>query len=137
MRVRKIKTLWQPPENQRYRKRILLFSLLLSVALAIPLDTFAQGGLFTGGPVGGGYEYQGVFNNQGFGVTNGLFGYQGFRGTNAGVFNQGFGGFQGGITNQGFNETPLSSGLLVIILAGAGYAGMKRSKKQEVRNKKN
>jgi uncharacterized membrane protein len=53
--------------------------------------------------------------------------------TGSGITNQTYGsdadGF--GITNQTYGQdAPLGSGLLIMVLAGACYAGMKRNKKQ-------
>lgn len=98
----------------------------MSLALSVSFGTMAQnGGLFGGGSESKGYEE----------VGQGMLGY---RGTSQGTMsNQGFGGTQGGITNQGFSETPIGNGLLVLMMAGAGYAAFKRSKKTEVRRKKN
>ena len=45
-----------------------------------------------------------------------------------GVLNQGFGATNGGITNQTFGETPMGSGLLILLAAGAGYATLKKRK---------
>lgn len=132
----------QPPEIQRCRRHVLTFSLLLSIALAIPSDVIAQGGMFSNGSQSNSSENdcQGLFgfrgsttvglSNQGFGATNGLFGFQGFGGTDGDIDNQGFGGFQGGITNQGFGEeVPLNGGMLVLLMMAAGYASAKSKRK--------
>ena len=51
---------------------------------------------------------------------------------------QGFGATNGDITGQTFGEnTPLGSGLFVLLAAGAGYASMKSRKKQNKQNKQN
>ena len=94
------------------------------------------------GGTGGGLLNQGFGGNsgnvynQGFGGTSGGLFNQGFGGNSGGFYNQNFGGTQGGITNQGFGEeTPLGSGLFVLIAAGAGYASLKkRNKKQNKQN---
>ena len=51
---------------------------------------------------------------------------------------QGFGATNGDITGQTFGEnTPLGSGLFVLLAAGAGYASMKSRKKQNKQTKQN
>ena len=98
----------------------------MSLALSVSFGTMAQNrGFFDRGYESNDYEE----------VGQGMLGYRGtLQGT---MSNQGFGGTQGGITNQGFSEAPIGNGLLVLIMAGAGYAAFKRSKKTEVRRKKN
>ena len=112
--------------NRAYSKhktkaRWLLLALLLPLTAAAQQD--GSGGLFGRGNLRDGTETQGGILNQGFGGTQGN------------VTNQTFGGTQGGITNQTFGETPLGSGLLVMLAASAGYATIKSKKKKN--NKSN
>lgn len=154
MKTEKIKKRKQPPEKQQFQRFVLMFFSFM-VALAISYDAMAQGGL-----LGRGHECDeeessfqellhrngtsSIFSNQGFGGANGGVGNQGFGGANGGVGNQGFGGGngdignqgfganQGGITNQGFGEgAPLGSGLIVLMIAGVGYATIRRERKDE------
>ena len=100
--------------NRAYSKhktkaRWLLLALLLPLTAAAQQD--GSGGLFGRGNLRDGTEAQ------------------------CGILNQGFGGTQGGVTNQTFGETPLGSGLLVMLAASAGYATIKSKKKKN--NKSN
>jgi hypothetical protein len=81
----------------------------------------------------------GQYNEHKFGIQpwgqSSMLGREGGSGNTYGISNQTYGssadGF--GITNQtyGQNESaPLGSGLLIMAVAGACYAGMKRNKKQ-------
>ena len=109
------------------KTKVALLALAIGLGQLLPSPIMAQqdgsGGLFGRGNLRDGIEAQGGILNQGFGGTQG------------GVTNQTFGGTQGGITNQTFGETPLGSGLLVMLAAGAGYATIKSKKKKN--NKSN
>ena len=103
----------------------------LLLALLLPLTMTAQNdgshGLFgRGGSRDGTGASVGIMS-QGFGATSGGLINQGFGFTQGGLDNQGFGGTQGGITNQTF-DAPLSSGLLFLLAACAGYATLKKRK---------
>lgn len=94
-----------------------LRTVAMMLALALPVGLLAQGGLFTRGDTNGqsgaankpmlfrNGEQTTVLSNQGFGNPNGS-----------------------DLTNQTFG-VPLGSGLLIMLLAGAGYSTMKSNKK--------
>lgn len=90
--------------------------------LALPISTLAQGGLFQRGeePEGVRSSEEALLTNQGFGNH--------INGNN--LTNNAFGNQVGGsnLTNQTFGA-PIGSGLLVMLIAGAGYAAMKTNKK--------
>ena len=84
--------------------------IAILLALSLPFSVLAQGGLFQRGE-----EPESIRNSGETLLTN-----------------QGFGNPIGGnnLTNQTFGEeTPLGSGLLFILMAGAGYAALKTNKK--------
>lgn len=118
------------------KKRKWKIVALLLATLLLPAVAKAQqsGGLLGYGPQpdygnrDGGLS-GGVFN-QGFGGTEGSLFNQGFGATQGGLDNQGFGGIESGITNQGFGETPVGSGLFVLLAAGAGYVAFKTKTKK-------
>lgn len=116
--------------------------MLMAVALALPIGASAQqegGGLFGRGQneynTPGEVSTSGVLN-QGFGSNGSMLHNQGFGGTGGGFGNQGFGGTNGGITNQGF-AVPVGCGLLVLVAVGAGYASIKKNKKNKKTNQQN
>ena len=101
----------------------------MALMLFLPQHLSAQeGGLFGFGKSSETTENAGVM---GRGATDG--GYN--------ITTQQFGSDENGgynITTQQFGqETPVGSGLAILVMAGAGYAACKRSKKQVVRSKKN
>ena len=124
----------------RKKSNHLVLALVVAAGLALPVEASAQGGVFGravsdesyygfGGqaliPNRDGVSATGAFTNQHFGNAIG--------GSN--VTNQNFGGIfvrPDNITNQTFG-TPLGSGALIMLAAGAGYATIKNRK----RNKKN
>lgn len=111
----------------RKRQKTAKFALLMAVALSLPIGASAQqegGGLFGRG--------QNEYNNPGEVSTSGVLN-QGFGSNGSTLFNQGFGGTNGGITNQGF-AVPIGSGLLVLMATGAGYASIKKNKKNKKSN---
>ena len=87
---------------------------------------FGRGGNRDGTGISGGVM------NQGFGATQSGLLNQGFGATDGNVTNQGFGATHGGITNQTF-DTPLGSGLFVLLAAGAGYATLMTKKRKSNR----
>lgn len=113
------------------KTKVKRLALAMIAGLLLPLSIAAQQddsrGLFGRG-IGSNYEIgaSGLLN-QGFGATSGTFTNQGFGFSQGDLDNQGFGGTQGGITNQTF-DVPLSSGLLFMLAAGAGYATLKKRK---------
>ena len=105
-----------------------MLSLCMTIAM-LPTGSYAQetekrgGGLLGLGPKTEG----GWFGDRG------LFGILDLD--EDGIYNQTYGSDQDGfgITNQTYGqneETPVGSGLLIMAVAGACYAGMKRNKKQ-------
>jgi len=90
--------------------------LAIVLALALPINILAQGGVFQRGTFDGNTEKStGLLRNDE--TTNTLT-------------NQGFGNPIDGsdLTNQTFGS-PIGSGLLVMLMAGAGYAALKKNKK--------
>ena len=90
--------------------------IAVMLALALPISVLAQGGIFQRGTSDGNTEKSmGLLRN---GET-----------TNT-LTNQGFGNPVDGsdLTNQTFGS-PIGSGLLVMLIAGAGYASLKKNKK--------
>ena len=110
-------------DNKR-KKKNLAFSLLVAMGMLLPFHLPAQeqngrpGGLF-GEAVP--TESDGMMRR-----NEGSAGY--FTG-------QGFGATSGNITGQTFGA-PLSSGLLVMLVAGAGYATIKSREKHQNRKEK-
>ena len=92
-----------------------LIAVVIMLVLASPISTMAQGGIFQRGKSDGNTEKStGLLRN---GET-----------TNT-LTNQGFGNPVDGsdLTNQTFGS-PIGSGLLVMLMAGAGYATLKKNK---------
>ena len=117
-------------KKTRKKKEKLLFSLLVAATLLLMTNVSLQaqsrpGGLF-GDPVFSSSSSEGLMD----------------RGTQAGGYNlsnQQFGSDNGGyqLSNQTFGqESPVGSGLAILILAGASYAAMKSRKKNQKSNKK-
>ena len=96
----------------------------LLLALSLPFGVFAQGGLFQRGNDDELYYGQNDAANQSLLLRDGE--------TMGSLSNQGFGNPIGGsdLTNQTFGA-PLGSGLLVLLLAGAGYSVLKSNKKND------
>ena len=96
------------------KKKSIVLAFML--ALALPISTMAQGGIFQRGSSDGNTE-----KSMGL-LRNGE--------TTSTLTNQGFGNPVDGsdLTNQTFGA-PVGSGLLVMLIAGAGYAAMKANKK--------
>ena len=119
------------------KKKLKVVALLIAMAeglfLSPPIVAQNDGpqGLFERGNNNGGSSRSEVdvsgLLNQGFGATSGDLTNQGFGFTQGGLDNQEFGGTHGGITNQTF-DAPLSSGLLILLAAGVGYATLKKRK---------
>lgn len=89
---------------------------MILLTLSLPISVLAQGGIFQRGVSEGDIgKSTGLLRN---GTT-----------TNT-LTNQGFGNSIDGsdLTNQTFGA-PMGSGLLVMLMAGAGYAAMKANKK--------
>ena len=94
-------------------KRTLLFYIVMAVVLSLPMNSFAQEkrGLFSSGDETSKQTQTGLMGGGGLRGTSNI-------GTNPG--NQPF-----GVTP----DSPLGSGVIMLIAAGAGYAVLKR--KQE------
>ena len=89
------------------KRKAILLSLLLAVFLLTPIFSNAQkGGLFGYG------NYDESYDNS-FGVTN------------RGLTNINDNG-ETGIVNQTFGEVPVGSGIIVMLVAGAGYVLLKK-----------
>ena len=100
--------------NNRMKKKLIVLAFVL--ALALPISVLAQGGIFQRGTSDGNTEKStGLLRN---GEVNNT------------LTNQGFGNPVDGsdLTNQTFGS-PIGNGLLVLLMAGAGYAAMKTNKK--------
>ena len=110
---------------KKITKRAALM-LLLAFTLSLPLGALGQGLL--GGDFDRG-DNQGVFGRGKHGATEGNFTHQTFGNDYDGTFtHQTFGNDQdGNFTHQTFgNDAPVSSGLLILLSAGLGYAATKR-----------
>ena len=96
------------------KKKSIVLAFVLT--LTLPINTWAQGGIFQRGASDGNAEKSmGLLRN---GET-----------TNT-LTNQGFGNPVDGsdLTNQTFGS-PIGNGLLVFLMAGAGYTTLKKNKK--------
>jgi hypothetical protein len=104
------------------KKKSIVIAMML--ALALPISTFAQGGLFQRGDGNELYYGQTDVANQSLLLRDGE--------AMGSLSNQGFGNPIGGsdLTNQTFGA-PLGSGLFVLLLAGAGYFVLKSNKKND------
>ena len=110
-------------DNKR-KKKNLVFSLLLAAGMLLPSHLPAQEQNDRSG---------GLFGETAPTASDGLMRRN--EGTAGGYFTgQGFGATSGNITGQTFGA-PLSSGLLVMLAAGAGYATIKSRKKQNRKEK--
>ena len=104
------------------RKKTIVFSILVAAGMLLSANLSAQ-------------EQQsgrhgGLFGENTPSTSNGLMNRS--ESTVGGNFTgQGFGATNGNITGQTFGTTPLGSGLLVLLAAGAGYAAMKSKKTQK------
>ena len=98
------------------RKRTIVFSLLVTAGMLLPVGLVAQEGLFQRGDTDENNSAISLMNRS-ESTVGGLFTGQGFGATN------------GNITGQTFGA-PLGSGIFVLLAAGAGYAAVKSRKKQ-------
>ncbi len=88
--------------------------LSMAMALALPIGAIAQEGLFQRGVADEAYY--------GFGGTNGKTELLGHRSV----------GTQDTINNQTFGQpVPVGSGVLILLVAGAGYAILKRKEDKQ------
>ena len=98
-----------------------LRTVAVMLALALPICLLAQGGVFQRG------DYDELNHGQNGEANKSMLMRNGETGTT--LSNQGFGNPNGSnLTNQTFGA-PLGSGLLIMLLAGAGYTAMKSNKK--------
>lgn len=109
----------------RKKSNHLVLALAMLAGLALPMGAVAQGGMFGRGVSDEryyGFGGQGLMQNRDEADATGVFS------------NQTFGNHieTDDITNQTFG-TPIGSGVLIMLAAGAGYATLKNRK----RNKKN
>ena len=110
-------------DNKR-KKKNLAFSLLVAMGMLLPFHLSAQE---QNGRLGGLFGEAVPTESDGMMRRN--------EGSAGGYFTgQGFGATSGNITGQTFGA-PLSSGLLVMLAAGAGYATIKSRKKQNRKEK--
>ena len=108
----------------KIKPKIILLSLLLFMALLLPLTTIAQNKVSGGGLLGMGA----LSSEMEYSSRGGLFDPTEKGGYN--LYNQHFGSEENGgyeLYNQTFGqELPLGSGLLILTAAGAFYALKKR-----------
>ena len=96
----------------KMKKKALALSLAMSVAL--PIGAFAQDGLFQRGLTNGSYY--------GYGGANEKAEFLGHRNVQT----------SGTIDNQIFGQpVPLGSGIALLLVAGAGYAALKRKEDEK------
>ena len=89
------------------RRKAITLSIMMAVFLLTPIFSNAQGGgLFGYGNYEESYDYD-------YGVTN------------RGLININDSG-ETGIVNQTFGEVPIGSGIIVMLVASAGYVFLKR-----------
>jgi len=117
--------------KNKTRMKTIVFSLGLAMAILPATSVQAQGIL--GDLLDEYYAEKDQQSNYSGGVMGRGTGTVGVE-----LTGQGFGATNGDITGQTFGEnTPLGSGLFVLLAAGAGYASMKSRKKQNKQNKQN
>lgn len=114
-------------KKNKLKKKALVLLAAIAVMLLLPQHLSAQnGGLFGFGNSSETTENAGVM---GRGATDG--GYN--------ITTQQFGSDENGgynITTQQFGqETPVGSGFAILVMAGAGYAALKRKQKNQKSNK--
>lgn len=109
------------------KKKAIVFSLGLAAAMLSATSLQAQGIL--GDLLETYYEESDQQPNNESGMLNRITG-------NAGISTENFGASPlGGITIEEF-ETPLSSGIFMLLAAGAGYATLKSKKRNEINKSK-
>ena len=115
---------------KRKKKRALVFSLVLAAAMLSAPSVQAQGVL--GNLLDDYYAEKDKKSNSGGLMGRGSFG--GYNLSNQQFGSNSHGGYQ--LSNQTFGqETPVGSGLAILMVAGAGYAAMKSRKKNQKSNK--
>ena len=114
---------------KKRKLKVLLLSLSVAIGLMLPLTSRAQSDGF--------FKYNEDYVNRDAttgNITNQTFGLDPSNSVIGGITNQTFGqdpdpGVTGGITNQQFGA-PLGSGLLIMMMAGMGYAVAKNKRKE-------
>ena len=110
--------------------KVLLLSLMMAIGLMLPSTGHAQNDQFF-------KNGEDLYNNRDAttgNITNQTFGLDPSNSVIGGITNPTFGqdpatGVTGGITNQQFGA-PLGSGLLIMMMAGMGYAVAKNKRKE-------
>ena len=100
---------------KREKKKLKTMALMVAMAAGVllPMKLSAQG------------LFNSSFGHSGSGgVSNGAFGNSG----STDVDNENFGQSDSKVLNQNFGKAPLGSGLLIMLVAGAGYAVLKRKR---------
>ena len=112
----------------RKKSNHLVLALVVAAGLAVPVGTMAQGGMF-----GRGISDESYYS---FGAQGPMLNRDGVDATGA-FSNQHFGNpiETDDITNQTFG-TPLGSGVLIMLAAGAGYLTVKSRKRNKKNNKR-
>ncbi|MBR6847777.1 MAG: hypothetical protein IKM74_06575 [Bacteroidales bacterium] len=115
-------------KKNKLKKKALVLLAAIAVMLLLPQHLSAQdGGLFGLGTSSEATENAGVMGrgssgNGGYNITTQQFGSDENGGYN--------------ITTQQFGqETPIGSGFAILVMAGAGYAALKRKQKNQKSNK--
>lgn len=105
--------------TKKKKKKALVLSL--AMALLLPVTTFAQesrnthGGMFGTNPSPA-QKNTSLLNNGGISRSA----------SSSNLGNQAFGGTHENLTNETFGETPIGSGIAILLLAGAGYVVFKK-----------
>ena len=118
------------------RQKAARLAMALTAMSLLPIGAFAQDGLFDRGlsdEAYYGFGGSGLLRDGDRGSTEATFAHQTFGNDYEGTFtHQTFGmNHEGNFTHQTFgNDTPIGSGLLILLSAGMGYAAMKRKNKK-------
>ena len=105
---------------KKRKLKVLLLSLMMAIGLMVPSTGHAQNDQFF-------KNGEDLYNNRadaGGSLTNQTFGNSGYS-----LTNQTFGSNGYNLTNQTFGA-PLGSGLLIMVMAGVGYAIVKKNEKE-------
>lgn len=105
---------------EKTRKKAIVFSFLVAMGALLPTNLPAQSQERPGG----------LFGSRSYNPSNGTLN-RGRDVVGNNLYGQGFGATNCDITGQTFGDNaPLSSGLFVLLAAGASYATIKSRKKQ-------
>ena len=122
--------------KKKKRQKAARLAMALTAMSLLPIGAFAQDGLFDRGlsdEAYYGFGGSGLLRDGDRGSTEATFAHQTFGNDYEGTFtHQTFGmNHEGNFTHQTFgNDTPVGSGLLILLSAGMGYAAMKRKNKK-------